>query len=142
MKKLLFAAALFCTFNVQAQEMKMKSPQERAERHSKMMEKKLNLSEGQATQIRKINTETAMKMEAPATRAREDRALIREINQNREAEYKRVLTPEQYSSYEAQQADRKTLMKARTGEARESRNANQRNVDQPRMIQAQPAEVR
>ena len=145
MKELLIAAALLCTFSVQAQkpqEMKKMTPQERAERHSKMMEQKLKLNESQAAQIRKINNETALKMEAPAARTHADRALIKEINQNREAEYKRVLTPEQFSTYEANQADRKNKMKARMGEGRQSPNMNQRRMEQPQMMKSRPEEVR
>ncbi len=144
MKKLLIAAALFCTLSTQAQnaqEMKKKTPQERADRMSKVMEKKLNLDANQAAQIRKINADGAVKMEAQMSQNQKDRTQMKALRENQEAQYKQVLTPDQMVSYQQMKADRMAKHKAHMAE-----NGNRRmqparmNNDGGNMQQTPPAD--
>ena len=80
------------------------------------MEKKLKLNQSQAAQIRKINTDAAMKMDAQMEQSQNKRSELKSLQANQEAQYKQVLTPDQMASYEQMKADRMAKHKSHMAE--------------------------
>ncbi len=88
------------------------TPEQRADRQAKMMQKQLSLTDDQAMRVRDINLKFM-----PSMKDREDRkARMQEMGQmmkERDAAYGQVLKPDQMALYKKMKTDRKENMKMR-----------------------------
>jgi len=118
---LLLIAALFVTTWVSAQQMQMKSPQERAQKQTMWMQKNLGLTEEQNKQVYNINLKYAQQVdEARAGAAGAEKKMeVRDLQKDKEAELKGVLTGDQFQKYQARQQEMK--------DRRQERRANMLN---------------
>lgn len=116
MKRLLFAlllagaAATTQAQDQQGQRQRM-DPKQRAERMTSMMEKQYALTAEQTKQVSDVNTKMAEETQKMMESGTRDREQMKAINDKRSAEYKKILTPEQYAKYEKDQADRQSRMR-------------------------------
>ncbi|KAA9345738.1 DUF4890 domain-containing protein [Adhaeribacter soli] len=95
----------------------MKSPEERADRQTKVMVEKLGLTNDQASRIKELNLRKAQQMQALKAKYGEQRkgmgAEMQDIKNTWHQDLKNVLSAEQYAKFQAQQEERKAKMKAR-----------------------------
>ena len=101
------------------------TPEQRAEKLTKLMQEKLALTSEQLPKVKAINLDSANKMQAlfegSQSRA-EKRQAAQQIQQSKEAALKQVFTPEQFEKYEAareemQQHGRERMKEHRRDEA-------------------------
>lgn len=121
MKKLVMMLALAAaTVGVQAQDKDHKTPQERAQMQTGRMTKELSLTTEQAAKVEAINLKYANEFEAKRADQKKEREAVRaegkSIRDAHDAELKAVLTPEQYTQWQA----KKEAMKAKQVEKRKS----------------------
>lgn len=124
MKKLVMILALAAaTVGVQAQDKDHKdhkTPQERAQLQTGRMTKELSLTTEQAAKVEAINLKYANEFEAKRADQKKEREAKRAegkaIRDAHDAELKAVLTPEQYTQWQA----KKEAMKAKQVEKRKS----------------------
>ncbi|RDC62817.1 hypothetical protein [Adhaeribacter pallidiroseus] len=85
------------------------TPEERADRQTKMMASTLGLSADQEAKVKALNlkrlTQIDALRESKETQANVDRNQAKTIRDNWNIELKSILTPEQYTKYEAQQGE-------------------------------------
>jgi Spy/CpxP family protein refolding chaperone len=87
---------------------KSKTPEEKAQRQSEWMKRDLGLTEKQAAEIEKINLTYAIEAEKMRQEMKEKRKV--QVD-NKNAELKKVLTPEQYTKLEQIRAEKKEQRK-------------------------------
>lgn len=87
---------------------KSKTPEEKAQRQSEWMKRDLGLTEKQAAEIEKINLTYAVEAEKMRQEMKEKRKV--QVD-NKNAELKKVLTPEQYTKLEQIRAENKIQRK-------------------------------
>lgn len=97
------------------------TPDERADRQTEMMQKRLKLSDAQTAKIREVNRE----MVFDKNKMSEDRKALRndrmELMKKREEMYSQVLTKEQLDEFRALKKERMSEMKARHLDREKSR---------------------
>lgn len=97
------------------------TPDERADRQTEMMQKRLKLSDAQTAKIREVNRE----MVFDKNKMYEDRKALRndrmELMKKREEMYSQVLTKEQLDEFRALKKERMSEMKARHLDREKSR---------------------
>jgi|SRR5450432_2409091 len=111
--KVLFSTMIFtlltilCLNSVNAQApggMQMKTPEERATAITDKMKTELSLTDAQVPQVSAINLKYAQKADslfkAPGDRS-EKMPAMQSLQQSKAAELKGILTPDQYTKYEA-----------------------------------------
>jgi Spy/CpxP family protein refolding chaperone len=136
MKKLVLAALLVVGLTAFAQEKQGKragkeslTPDEKVNIQVKRITKDLNLSEKQATEVRALVTKQVQKreeMKAELKTIKEKQRTELKAKMEKEqvavsAEYKKILTPEQYAQWEKNRAEKKDKMKERVIERREKK---------------------
>ena len=89
------------------------SPEQRAEKQTKMMVNKLNLNDQQAEQVMQINKETAAKMRPLVENGKENKEKMKSVLSERDSRLKSVLTEEQYGNYEHVKQERMDKRKER-----------------------------
>lgn len=129
MKKWMMGAVmvLLAAGAAQAQDKQQRTPDERAEMRTERMVKELGLNADQTEKVKAINVKYAEKMksvmeERQAAGAKRDGTMM-ELNKARMAEYKAVLTPDQYTKLEAQN---KAMMEKRKEQRQERRQEGQK----------------
>ena len=120
MKKLsMIIAFVAASVAVNAQEKDHKTPQERAQLQTARMTKELSLTTDQAAKVEAINLKYADQIEAKRTEQKADREKMRTegkaLHDAHDADMKVVLTPEQYTIWQA----KKEEMKAKQMEKRQ-----------------------
>ncbi|HRF79144.1 MAG TPA: hypothetical protein PL070_03575 [Flavobacteriales bacterium] len=123
MKKLMIIAVLAgLTVATQAQDKARKSPEERAKMRTEHMAKELELTPEQKAKVEAINlkyagkaTELRKEREAERTEARKEGKAMHDAH---DAEMKTVLTPDQYTRWQAKKEAKKEAMKQRHMEHR------------------------
>lgn len=95
------------------QMLKNSTPKQRAELQTMMMKNKLNLTQKQLPRVAAINLEAAQNMqpvfsgnEGPLVKMRTMRA----VNQSKDAALQKVLTPEQFTQYQAMKEEMRSKM--------------------------------
>jgi Spy/CpxP family protein refolding chaperone len=132
---LAFAAA--CAFGANAQDARQrgdrkefqKNPEARAQRMTQMMDKKLNLTDQQEAAVQKVNMEAAKDMQGSMESMASNREKMKAVNERREAEFKRILTPEQFASYQQVKAQRMAQRRQRMAQ-RFQQNGGERRMNQ------------
>jgi len=105
MKKLFVAAVmLLATFTLAtAQQRQGMSPEERAKTQTERLEKLLSLTADQKAKVHAIELQIGKEMTAERQRTQGDRdamrAAMQKVNTKRDAEYRKVLTADQYKKY-------------------------------------------
>lgn len=133
MKKLMIGTALLVLgVSAQAQEVQRKTSGERAEMRTERMTKDLGLNAEQAEQVKAINARYAEKHEAiraeHKARAEANKSQRSEMHEARMADYKAVLTPEQYEKLVAQQAAMKEKHLEKRKEMRKEKRPEMRDA--------------
>jgi len=123
MKTLILAIALVVggTAMAQQQEKRERKPaEERATASAQKMKTKLGLDDAQTTKIHDINLGIAQKNDAirdNTSLTREQKMVqLKETHNSRNAQYKEVLTPDQYAKYEAWEKEKREKMQAKRAE--------------------------
>lgn len=129
MKKLMIGTALLVLgVSAQAQDVQRKTSGERAEMRTERMTKELGLNAEQAEKVKEINARYAEKTEAVRAehkaRAEAGKGQRNELHEARMADYKAVLTPEQYEKLVAKQA----AMKEKHMEKRKEKRPEMRDT--------------
>lgn len=103
------ALALVCAAAATAQDRAatMKSPEERAQRHAKMMGEKLNLSNDQKAKIERIDLQTSREMQAPMDASHQNREKMHAVQIQREEQYKQVLNQQQFADFQKMKEEHK-----------------------------------
>ncbi len=110
----------------QLADLKKTTPEERAAVLTEMMKAKLSLSDSQLSQVRDINLKYAKKMQPileGSERPLREMWEMKEVNQDKEAELKKVLTPEQFQHYLASKAEMREQFETRMMKKREAKQA-------------------
>lgn len=123
MKKLLIICGLLLsviTFaNAQDAGRKMPSPEERAERNTAQLTKKLNLTTDQQAKVKAIYLDQAAAMTKARTESKGDRegmmAKMKTMNEENDAKINALLTDDQKKAYSEWQTERRENMKNRGG---------------------------
>jgi predicted fused transcriptional regulator/phosphomethylpyrimidine kinase len=108
---------LFSVACVQAQDekdFKNTTPEQRAQVQTSLLKSKLQLNDDQTAKVSAINLKYAKEMEPVLKGSGGKFAKLKEakkINEKKEAEYKQVLTPEQFTKYEQVKSEMKEEMK-------------------------------
>lgn len=101
-----------------------KTPEQRATGMTEKMTTKLSLDDSQKAKIQEINLGIAQKNDAirqNTTLTREQKfAQIKENHDSRKAQYKEVLSADQYAKYEAWEKEKQEKMQAKRAERQES----------------------
>lgn len=94
------------------------TPEQRAKRQTAQMKKQLSLTTDQETTITAINLKYAQQMQpliASGERERTAMKQVRDMNNSKNEEFKKVLNEDQYKQYEAFRDERKDRMKQARG---------------------------
>jgi hypothetical protein len=93
------------------------SPEERADRMSDKLDRRLNLTKQQDKDIHTINTDIATRMEAlknnTSISKKDKMAKVKALNAERSQRFQKVLTPEQYKRWNDWEMKKKEQMEAR-----------------------------
>lgn len=92
------------------------TPEERANRQTQQMKRELALTPEQEKEIAAINLNYARQMQPVLEQARRDRATmkqIRQLNNAKEKDLRKVLNDKQFSEYESRKNERRERMKER-----------------------------
>ena len=103
-------------FASHAQNMQRRSPQDRADKQTKMMQKKLSLSADQSSIVSEINYRYAMKIDSVSMMPHGGggRKMERQnLMMAKDAELQNALTKDQFQRYQAMEEQMKEKMKAR-----------------------------
>ncbi len=121
--------AFFTTTPASAQNkadmLKNSTPEQRAQMQTQFMKSKLQLDTVQTAKIQAINLATAQKMD-PLLKGDGGKLAkfrqMKEIDSNKDKDYKNVLTPDQYKQYEAfkEEMKQKIMEKAKEAKAAKS----------------------
>jgi len=114
--KVFAAAILLLPFAAQAQDMQMRTPQERAQKQTQMMQKKLGLSADQARAISAINMGEANTMDSLQHSGADKKVIGQARKQgmaNKDAQFQHILTADQYKQYQVMEEERKQRMMER-----------------------------
>lgn len=113
----LFCMMLFSVACVQAQDekdFKNTTPEQRAQAQTTWLKSKLQLNDDQTAKVGAINLKYAKEME-PVLKGSDGKFAklkqAKKINEKKEAEYKQVFTPEQFTKYEEVKSEMKEEMK-------------------------------
>ena len=121
MKKLVLSAILFLGltvtgFSQEKKEKVQKTPEERAQMMTDMINKKLTLTESQKTQIYQINLERTKAMTADKTKdAKVDRSQLKQQAEANENKILAVLNESQKATYQQMKAERMEKAKKHHG---------------------------
>jgi Spy/CpxP family protein refolding chaperone len=110
-KNLLVLAALFVALSLSAQGPQgkgKKTPEEKALKQTEMIKQKLQLTDAQAAEVQKIYTSYTTDVEKMKQEMKDRK---KALNKEKDAQLKKVLTPEQYSKLEVIRAERKAEQK-------------------------------
>lgn len=123
MKTLILAIAFLVGGSAMAQQQakrERKTAEERATNSTQKMTTKLGLDETQKSKIHDINLGIAQKNDAirdnKSLTRDQKMAQLKEIQDSRNAQYKEVLTSEQYAKYEAWEKEKREKMEAKRAE--------------------------
>ena len=132
MKTLILALAVLVGGTAAAQKQRTehkrehKTAEQRATGFTEKMTAKLTLDEGQKTKIHAVNLGIAQKNESihsDNSLSREQKMAQFKENQNsRHAQYKEILTSDQYAKYEAWEKEKQEKMEARRAERKDQRS--------------------
>ncbi len=114
--KIIAAAILLSSFTAQAQDMQTRTPQERAQKQTQMMQKKLSLTADQAKAISAINMSEANMIDSLQHSGADKKMIGRARKQgmaNKDAQYQSILTADQYKQYQVMEEQRKQRMMER-----------------------------
>jgi hypothetical protein len=109
----LLVPLLTLVLSVNAQEKMHMTPQEKAQKLTDWMKTNLKLTDDQVAKVQPINLKYAQKMADTKNSSQDQKAKMDAMKADEEAkdaELKAVLTPEQYTSWEAKKADMKKEM--------------------------------
>ena len=109
----LLVPLLTLVLSVSAQEKQHMNPQEKAQKLTDWMKTNLKLTDDQVAKVQPINLKYAQKMADTKNSTQDQKAKMDAMKADEEAkdaELKAVLTPEQYTSWEAKKADMKKEM--------------------------------
>lgn len=115
----LFCSMLFSVACVQAQDekdFKNSTPEQRAQMQTTWLKSKLQLNDDQTAKVSAINLKYAKQIEPVLKGSGGKLAKLKQakkINEEKEAEYKTVFTPEQFTKYEQVKSEMKEEMKQR-----------------------------
>jgi len=90
------------------------TPEQRAQKLTDWMKTNLKLTDAQVPQVQAINLSHAQKTEEiknSTSDQNQKMSALKTDNEEKEKEFKKVFTPEQYSAYEAKKAELKAEMK-------------------------------
>lgn len=115
--KIIAAVLLIAPFSASAQDNMMRqTPQERAQKQTRMLTKKLNLSADQANTLNSINMSFANSMDS-MMHSGADRKSIgtarKQMAAQKEAQLQQLFTADQYKQYQAIEEERKQRMMQR-----------------------------
>jgi methionine-rich copper-binding protein CopC len=119
MARLVFVVFLSLGFAAQAQsreDLKQSTPEQRAQLQTEYLKNNLHLDEQQTQKVADINLKSAQKMESVLNGSGGKLSKMKtakNINKEKEAGYKEVLTSEQYKQYQELKEDMKEKMKER-----------------------------
>ena len=124
-KSIVFMLVSFFAINLSAQERPKReriSLEDRVSKQTEMMTKQLELTADQQTKIKEINLKYAQQMETgrkkvqekKANERQEMRAQMESQMTAKDADFKQVLTPEQYKKWQDKQTEVKDKMKNKT----------------------------
>lgn len=99
MLSLLFSLVCMVTATAQGQRGNA-TPEERAAKMTERMKQSLKLTEDQATKVQAINLQAAKDMAAARESGQDMRTSMQTIRTKQDAELQKVLTPEQYKTYQ------------------------------------------
>lgn len=103
------------------------TPEDRANKMSDKLDRRLNLSKEQDKDIHTINTDIARRMEEikhNTTLSKKDKMQqVKALNEERSQRFKSVLTPDQYKKWNDWEMRKKEQMEARMDKKQQKRNA-------------------
>lgn len=103
------------------------TPEERADKMSDKLDRRLNLSKQQDKDIHTINTDITQRMEAikrnTALSKKDKMQQMKALNEERNQRFKSVLTPDQYKKWNDWEMKKKEQMEARMDKRQQKRNA-------------------
>ncbi len=103
------------------------TPEQRADKMSDKLDRRLNLSKQQDKDIHTINTDITQRMEAlkrNTTLSKKDKmAQMKALNEERNQRFKSVLTADQYKKWNDWEMKKKEHMEARMDKKQQKRNA-------------------
>lgn len=108
-KGMLFVAVLM-PFGASAQQQQQRpSAEDRAKMQTQMMKTQFNLTDDQVAKVNDVNLKYAKQMEATMSdnTITDKRAAMMQMSQNKETDFKAVLTPDQFQKYQAMEQQRK-----------------------------------
>ena len=91
------------------------SPEQRAKKVTQKLQKKLKLDDAQTKQIEAVNLENIQQKRALQEELKALKLKIKALKEERTAQYKSILTPEQYTQLEQMIEDRKTKKESNKG---------------------------
>lgn len=113
---ILFVALCIAMCTVNAQEKGKATPEERAAMQTEWLKTKLSLNSDQEAKISTINLKYAREMD-PVLKGSDGKFAklkkAKAVNEKKEAEYKAVLTSDQYATYQQMKSELKDEMKSR-----------------------------
>jgi Spy/CpxP family protein refolding chaperone len=121
-KIIMFAAALLIAIAASAQNAPAKgkkapkTPEEKAKKQTEWMKKDLQLTDDQAQQIEDINLKYAKKAE---TRREALKTEHEKFKAEKEADLKKVLTPDQYAKFDQERKDKQAKREAKKADRKE-----------------------
>ena len=123
------ALLLLCTAAQAQRRGPQRSAEQRAQRLTELQAQKIGLTAEQTTQIQAINLQAFQRMDAARTAHSGDRQeamqLLRDIQQERDAQTLAVLTDEQKLRYEAAKEEFRAAMRERMQQRRGGRSGRQ-----------------
>jgi hypothetical protein len=112
-----------------------KPAEERATNSSQKMKTKLGLDDAQTAKVHDINLEIAKKNDAireNTSLTREQKmAQLKETQASRNAQYKEVLTADQYAKYEAWEKEKREKMEAKRAEKQDAKGGKGKTTSPP-----------
>jgi len=103
------------------------TPEQRADKMSDKLDRRLNLSQQQDKDIHAINTDIAKRMEElkrNASLSKKDKMQqMKTLNEERSQRFKSVLTPDQYKKWNDWEMKKKEQMEARLDKKQQKKNA-------------------
>ena len=138
MKTLILAIALVVGSTAMAQQhekRERKPAEERATASAQKMKTKLGLDDAQTTKIHDINLGIAQKNDAirdnTSLTKEQKMAQLKETHHSRNAQYKEVLTPDQYAKYEAWEKEKREKMQAKRAEKQDAKGGKTKPAGPP-----------
>ncbi len=137
MKKVIAAVIMLglgvVSLQAQRPEGRQLDPEKMAEKQTTHMTEKLALDEKQAAAVKEINLKYAQQQKAKQEKVKAEREAMRaerkQVQDARNAEYKKVLTPEQFEQMEKMHAERGEMRKGKRGRgAHRDRGGEHRNM--------------